>query len=54
LHRQLARPVAYPRLDRELRLRLRDYYAPDVEAVGALLGRDLSNWLTPDTPMGTA
>ncbi len=45
-HRRLARPVAYPPLTDDIRLRLRDYYAADVEALGGLLRRNLGHWLT--------
>lgn len=41
----LARPVRYPPLPPELEERLRDYYAPDVEALGPLIGHDLRSWL---------
>ncbi len=44
-HRSMARPVVYPTLTDDLRLRLRDYYAADVEALGGLLNQDLSHWL---------
>ncbi|QGY81521.1 sulfotransferase family protein [Sphingorhabdus lacus] len=40
-----AREIAYPPLSPQLRLRLRDFYAEDVEQLGKLLGRDLSAWL---------
>ena len=45
LHQRLARPVAYPPLTDDLRLRLRDYYADDVRRLGMLIGRDLRPWL---------
>lgn len=45
LHRQLARPVEYPPLTDDLRLRLRDYYADDVRRLGMMIGRDLRPWL---------
>lgn len=41
----LAKPLEYPPLSMEMRLRLRDYYAEDVERLGKLVGRDLSSWL---------
>jgi hypothetical protein len=43
---------SYPPLTRELRDRLVDYYAKDVDALGTLVGRDLSGWLeeTPSAP----
>lgn len=40
-----AREIAYPALSRDLRLRLRDFYADDVLELGRLLNRDLSVWL---------
>jgi hypothetical protein len=40
----IARPVQYPPLTSELRLRLSDYYREDVIQLGAMLGRDLSAW----------
>jgi hypothetical protein len=40
----IARPVQYPPLTSELRLRLSDYYREDVIQLGAMLGRDLSTW----------
>ena len=45
VHRRLARPVAYPPLTSDLRLRLRDYYADDVRQLGMMIGRDLRPWL---------
>jgi Sulfotransferase family len=42
----LARPVGYPPLETELRDRMAELYARDVERLGTLIGRDLSNWLT--------
>lgn len=42
-----ARPVSYPPLDDELRLRLQDYYAEDVAALAELLGRGLGVWTDP-------
>ncbi|SEJ20285.1 Sulfotransferase family protein [Sphingomonas sp. OV641] len=41
----LAKPMAYPPMTADLRARLRDYYAPEVEALEVLLNRDLSQWL---------
>lgn len=38
------RKVARPALDPALRATLRESFAPDVERLGALLGRDLSHW----------
>ena len=40
----LARPVRYPPLPRELRERLAEYYADDIQALERLLGRNLSCW----------
>lgn len=48
--RLLARKVEYPRLTYDLRMRLTDYYADDVEDLGRLLGRDLSAWNNPAHP----
>lgn len=42
--RLFARPIEYPRLTPDLRLRLRDYYADDVAQLERLLDRDLSAW----------
>lgn len=44
-HAAMARPTRYPPLTAELRLRLRDFYAADIERLGPLLGRDVSGWL---------
>lgn len=41
----MARQVDYPPLSEELRLRLRDHYAHDVDALGKLIARDLGGWL---------
>ena len=49
VHRRLARPVVYPPLTSDLRLRLRDYYADDVRELGRLIGRDLRPWLAVGT-----
>lgn len=46
LHRRLARRVDYPALTADLRHRLRDYYAADIEALQKVLGRDLNHWLS--------
>lgn len=48
-----ASEIAYPPLAQPLWLRLRDFYAGDVEALGKMLNRDLSHWLEdrPDTPV---
>lgn len=45
-HAQLARPVHYPPLTRELRDRLRDYYADDIRALERLLGFNIPSWLS--------
>ncbi len=42
---RLARPIDYPPLTGDLRLRMRDYYADDVDGLAQLLGRDLTHWL---------
>ncbi|MBC9031383.1 sulfotransferase [Sphingomonas sp. JC676] len=42
--RLFARPVEYPLLTADLRMRLKDYYADDVAQLERLLGRDLSAW----------
>lgn len=42
--RLMARPIVYPRLTSDLRLRLNDYYADDVAKLERLLDRDLSAW----------
>jgi Sulfotransferase domain len=41
----VARPLRYPQLTPELRMRLRDHYADDVRNLASLLGRDLDPWL---------
>ncbi|BCP53907.1 sulfotransferase [Kaistia sp. 32K] len=45
MHSALAAEIVYSPLPDDLRERLIDYYAPDVEALGRLIGRDLSDWL---------
>lgn len=47
-HAALARPPRYPPLTRDLRLRLRDFYAADVERLQVLVGRDVGRWLVVD------
>jgi Sulfotransferase family len=42
----LAQEVAYPPLSQDLRMTLRDFYADDIIALGQMLGRDLSAWLS--------
>lgn len=41
----LAGEIRYPPLSPKLRARLVDFYAPDVDRLGALVRRDLSGWL---------
>lgn len=43
-----------PPIDPELRSRLTAEFAPDVARLSALLGRDLSHWLTPKTDLAAA
>jgi hypothetical protein len=45
MHASLSRPPAYPPLTADLRRRLRDFYATDIENLGSLVGRDVSHWL---------
>lgn len=40
----LAREMSYPPLSPDLRARLRDFYARDVESLEAMFGLDLSQW----------
>lgn len=54
LHRRLARKVDYPALTTDLRRRLRDYYAADVEALQTVLGRNLDHWLAAEPPTESA
>ena len=49
-HRALARQVKYPPLPYEVRQRLAEYYAPEIDGLQGLLGRDLSPWLTAPRP----
>lgn len=44
-HAALARRPDYPPFTNDLRRRLRDFYAADIEKLGPLLGRDVSGWL---------
>ncbi len=44
LHSSLVREVKYPPLTPELRLRLRDFYAPENSAMEKLIGRQISEW----------
>ncbi len=41
----IARELDYVPLSRDMRDRLTEYYAPEVERLGKLLGRDLTAWL---------
>jgi hypothetical protein len=41
----VARELRYPPLSHDLRARLVDFYASDVDQLGHMLGRDLSGWL---------
>lgn len=41
----LARRPVYPPFDPELRRRVADFYARDIEALSAMLNRDLGGWL---------
>lgn len=45
MHSALAAEIQYSPMPVEIRDRLIDYYAADVEALGRLIGRDLSGWL---------
>lgn len=45
LHSTLAAEIRYSPFPEAVRDRLIDYYARDVEALGRLIGRDLSEWL---------
>jgi hypothetical protein len=45
VHSSLATEIHYSPLPDEVRQRLADYYAPDVETLGRMIGRDLSGWL---------
>lgn len=47
LRTALARPPQYPPISANLRARLTEYYAPEVELLSGLLQRDLSSWLAP-------
>ncbi|MDH3660199.1 MAG: hypothetical protein OEU92_09240, partial [Alphaproteobacteria bacterium] len=42
----LAKPVDYPPLTPELRLRLSDYFQSDIEALAKLLDKPLDRWLS--------
>jgi hypothetical protein len=43
----LARPIVYPPLNDELRLRLAEFYHDDVQSLQKLLRRDLGGWTIP-------
>lgn len=45
LHSALAGEIRYSPLPEDVRNRLVDYYASDVDTLGRLIGRDLSGWL---------
>lgn len=45
VHSSLAAEIRYSPLPDDVRRRLIDYYAADVETLGRLTGRDLSRWL---------
>jgi hypothetical protein len=44
----VARELPYVPLSRELRERMTDYYATEIEKLGAILGKDLTAWLRSD------
>lgn len=46
----LAKPVNYPPLTRDVRMRMRDYYAKDISGLERLTGRDLAMWLSTERP----
>jgi hypothetical protein len=45
--RLIARPVLYPPLDADLRLRLEDFYREDTATLAALTGLNLDRWYDP-------
>jgi hypothetical protein len=45
-----SRPAQRPPLEEELRWRLQEDFAPEVDRLGDLLGRDLSHWSNPKSP----
>lgn len=53
IHAALASEIRYSPFPESIRQRLTDHYAPDVEALGRLMGRDLSSWLH-DSSAGTS
>lgn len=44
LHGLIATEIKYPELKSDLRQRMSDFYRPEVEALGKLLGQELSCW----------
>ncbi len=46
----IAGELQYVPLSRDLRERITDYYAPETEKLGALVGRDLTGWLRNQGP----
>ncbi|MBL0373289.1 sulfotransferase [Rhizobium sp. KVB221] len=46
----IARELRYPPLSKDLKTRLIDYYAPQVERLGTTTGQDLSAWLSNVVP----
>ena len=48
IHALLGRETSYAPLPASVRRQLVDYYASDVEALGRMIGRDLSAWLADD------
>jgi hypothetical protein len=48
MHALLGRETSYAPLPASVRRQLVDYYASDVEALGRMIGRDLSTWLADD------
>ena len=45
LRKLVARPMRYATMSTDLRQRLVDYYAPEAESLGRLVGHDLTSWL---------
>lgn len=45
LHSQVAAPIEYPAMPDDIRRRLVDHYAGEAARLGALTGRDLTDWL---------
>ena len=48
MHALLGRETSYAPLPTGVHKQLVDYYARDVEALGRMIGRDLSTWLADD------